>query len=446
MGTFEYTNSTNIYLKIRIGRIRMNIIKSLIKKNKHLYRVGVYSYERLIILKNFLNKKKNERESKRCLKKISKNPKKEKIKVGFLCQVPENWDKEKKIFDEMVKRDNIEPVILVVPKFDFVNWRCETDYKNNYFCNLYQDAIKMVNSEGSIIDLKQLDFDYIFYQRPYDNYLPKGLESQNIVKIAKICFVPYGYVCAPTYFYINRIHSFFKNVYFNFTDINENYKYSLANYKCNIRRGYQKVEYIGYPEFEDYFDQEKKFEKNILWTPRWTYDIKVGGSHFFEYKEKLKQFKIDNPDINLRIRPHPLMFDNFIRQKQMTYEEVISFKKQLLDYNIQLSVGKTLKEDLLWADILITDFSSIIPMYFVTGKPIIHCDSNYKYTKEIENALFFEYKADNWKEIENNLKRLLKGEDELKVQRKEYINKNYLWHKGAAKRIVDMIEEDGIEI
>ena len=41
---------------------------------------------------------------------------------------------------------------------------------------------------------------------------------------------------------------------------------------------HQKYETLGYPDLEVYFDIPSRDEiKNIIWTPRWSYDPEMGG-------------------------------------------------------------------------------------------------------------------------------------------------------------------------
>ena len=73
---------------------------------------------------------------------------------------------------------------------------------------------------------------------------------------------------------------------------------------------YQHFETLGYPDLESYFDiSGSSAVRNIIWTPRWSYDPKIGGSHFFEYKELPLALKEKYSEIGIVFRPHPLMFD-----------------------------------------------------------------------------------------------------------------------------------------
>lgn len=97
---------------------------------------------------------------------LSKNSKKKaenKLRIGFIVQMPEIWDKELDVYEEMKSRENIEVVLLVVPMFDFSLDKQDVSYQDNYFIKNYPDSIKAVNPDGSVIDIKRLKLDCIFF-------------------------------------------------------------------------------------------------------------------------------------------------------------------------------------------------------------------------------------------------------------------------------------------
>ena len=78
--------------------------------------------------------------------------------------------------------------------------------------------------------------------------------------------------------------------------------------------------------------------RRILWTPRWTTQERIGGSHFFEYKDLFLEFaeKYGSEELKFAIRPHPLMFDHFVTEGQMTEQDVADYKAQLAAHDIEL--------------------------------------------------------------------------------------------------------------
>ena len=103
----------------------------------------------------------------------------------------------------------------------------------------------------------------------------------------------------------------------------------------------------------------------------------VGGSNFFRYINSILNLIEKNKDILFVIRPHPLMFNNFIKTKEMSLEDVQQFHKFCNEKdNVILDESKEYSK-LFWnSDFLITDASGIVPEYFMTEKPIMYCNSN----------------------------------------------------------------------
>ena len=50
-----------------------------------------------------------------------------------------------------------------------------------------------------MLDIRGQEFDYIFYQRPYKELLPKELRAQNVIDFCKPCYIPYAFVGAKVF-------------------------------------------------------------------------------------------------------------------------------------------------------------------------------------------------------------------------------------------------------
>ena len=127
-------------------------------------------------------------------KKKNKN---NKIKVGFLVQMAEIWDKEAPVYEKMVSDNRFDVYLIIVPHYDLsTNKLSKYSTEKYYFLRKYPDAniILLNNILDNPIDSS---YDYIFYQRCWENYLPKQLRCKNVIKYAMTCYIPYCYHCAP---------------------------------------------------------------------------------------------------------------------------------------------------------------------------------------------------------------------------------------------------------
>ena len=80
---------------------------------------------------------------------------------------------------------------------------------------------------------------------------------------------------------------------------------------------------------------------------------------------------------SLVFRPHPLTFKNFISLGLITSDEVDEYLRKFQN-NEQLYYDQTSEYfTTFWhSDVFVGDISSIIPCYFLTGKPIIYCHTD----------------------------------------------------------------------
>ena len=311
--------------------------------------------------------------------------------------------------------------------------------ERKYFVERYGKVINAITDKG-IISLKE--YDYVFYQRPYDHYLPQELRSGEVVKYAKVCYIPYGYIGAKVF--NNSLYtSFFRNVYIGFMDSSEECEKLNKKFKSSIKKGYQHFCDLGYPVLEQYMGVKiNNTVRNILWTPRWSYTGNIGGSHFIEYKDEILTLENKFTNLNVVIRPHPLTFSNMIKEGKMTEKEVEEYKKKLSESGVQLDSHEMIEDTLKETDILITDFSSIMIMYFLTGRPMIFCNSNYEFSRSYKKMLEGVYIANSWSDIEKYVKCISEGNDYLREVREKIIREEFANIKGATDKIVKYIVED----
>ncbi|MCR5202185.1 MAG: CDP-glycerol glycerophosphotransferase family protein [Lachnospiraceae bacterium] len=373
------------------------------------------------------------------LKKIANNKVENRpIKVGFLVQMPSVWDKEENIFEAMVEDERFEPYLILVPEYDFTNSKI-SDYGEDalYFIKKYDKKFLLrAYRDGRWRNLKSLNMDYIFYQRCWEKYLPKEYHTKQVIKYAKTCYVPYDYqsLILPEIYYKP---SFFKNLYLFFTSN----KQQLILQKNNK---YKKIFYEGYPSLDKPIVYKKvSDEKLILWTPRWIDDKETGGSTFLKYWKKILSIKENNPQVDLVLRPHPLTFQNMVKNKDLTQDEVDAYKKNVTDLGVRFDDNALIKDTFSKTDILITDQSSIIITYFMIGNPMIYtANTDIDYSDEMREIIDCSYVAKNFHEVEKYVDDLLKGVDPLKEKREALSKKFVKLNENASLKICDRIAED----
>lgn len=379
------------------------------------------------------------------LKMQKKNENKKEIKVLFICQMPQLWDKLSGIYEKMLEIDVFSPYILAVPENIYDK---SSNFCYEYFSRKYDHVIDSIEN-GKWHNIKNGEYDYIFYQRPYDSKLPQIYRSSRLMKKGKICYLAYGYLLSKTNEELCMDKAFFRNVYLYFAE-NEYVKiYNQKRFPKSHLDSIRKTVYTGYPAlmgmqvaYPNMSDREN--EKIAIWTPRWTTNKKVGNSNFFEYKDNMLHFFVGRENIKLIFRPHPLMFDNFIKTGEMSSDEIEELKNIFhTTSNLELDLEANYFKEFWESDFLITDISSIIIEYLITGKPIIYCETDVELNDFMKEILSVCYCVRGWDELQNVMEELICGNDFLRGDRERLARKisreNDL---GTVDRILNIIKND----
>ncbi|WP_461810832.1 CDP-glycerol glycerophosphotransferase family protein, partial [Faecalimonas sp.] len=362
------------------------------------------------------------------------------------------------VYEEMKKRDNIETVIFTIPEYDIKTGKHKNDIAYEYAVKEGLKEIVKSEKNGNWVSLKELQPDYVFYQRPYEAYLPEIYRSKNVLEYAKTCYIPYAiFASISSAMNLEYERGFARNIYYHFVSNLELERLVKNKFSTTAKKGLRQVKYLGVPILESVLKNVNKSENNevwrnwgskqgqlkVLWTPRWTIDEKLGGSHFFDYNDKFTTLVKDDKQIYFAFRPHPMAFDNYIKENLMSMEEVEKLKKEYVETSNMIIDNQKDYVNTFWGtDVLITDISSMMMEFFVTGKPIIFCGTNMALDslhKEVVDTL---YSGTTWKEIEETLNNLKAGNDYLQEKRDQVIKKRFANMDKTSEKIVDAIEND----
>ena len=115
---------------------------------------------------------------------------KKKIKIYYICQFVQGYDKICDVINDMKEDSDIDIKVLAFP--DDVK-----SHPNNPELSFWREkfgdiVIDAVDGDGWF-DLKQAKPYMVFVQRPYNNYLPEEYSTDNLAKFTKLCYIPYGY-------------------------------------------------------------------------------------------------------------------------------------------------------------------------------------------------------------------------------------------------------------
>ena len=390
-----------------------------------------------------------------------KKQKNEKIHVVFVCHRGALWNSLKTVFEACNSDDAFKVTIVTIPnkkqlpKVGLCHEEYVTEGAEEYFRDYPCQVIQGYDYENkSLFDLKSLRPDYVFFQTAYDICRPPEYKSDVVSLYARLAYVHYGMpfmggMIAEESFPKN----FLANTYFHFAEFKEMQKYYVNRVPENAIHRHNNIVLTGYPKLDgveryrgcesvSWKQPKEKGLFRVMWTPRW--NTGEGNCTFFELKDSLPKYIAENEDMELLFRPHPQAFSEFISKGEMSEKEVEEYKA-IFDENDHL--GMDSQADYLpsfySSDVLVTDESSIMPEYFLTGKPIVF---TYKKTNLNEFATKLSkgfYWAKNIDEVKIHLENLKQGIDPLKEIRDELIRTEfYMPKEGSGFVIKELLKKD----
>ncbi len=120
---------------------------------------------------------------------------------------------------------------------------------------------------------------------------------------------------------------------------------------------------VGVPEADDLVDAEPPREQRVLYAPT---NHNYGGGCYVNTAERVLDV-FAGTDYELRFRPHPM---DRVEEPGASVTE--RCRRRIADLpNVVFDEGTTPRESLLWADLLISDYSGIVTEWLHTDRPLI---------------------------------------------------------------------------
>lgn len=372
----------------------------------------------------------------------------EKIVVVFCGQMPSLWSGLRSVYESALKNENLNVYLLALPEkkgFDDELWKEE--YQDNkefvFLKSLGYDVIDAYK-DNKWFPLETLNPDFVFLERPYDIQIPPVYRSSVIKSFTRVCYVPYSYSLTP---WTNRtIYNleFLLNTDLVFCE-NKNIAQTINRIFKTYKFADKKAFGFGFSRFDRYKTEkyifEKKFEKTVLWMPRWSLNADIESTTFFMYSKTIIDFFLSNKNIRLICRPHPYMLRYFIESKLMTQEEQNDFLSLFeKNKNFYLDQDGDYYYSLREADIVISDYTSLVTEILLQEKPILYCGKRPRFLKELQGIDKCLYYIEDNNELINYLETLLSGDNPKIMDIKSFSNSILKCDDAiAGERIVDAI-------
>ena len=141
------------------------------------------------------------------------------------------------------------------------------------------------------------------------------------------------------------------------------------------------------------------------------------------------------------------MWENFQKENLISKEEIKLVHDRWRVLDIEEDTNPSFLPEFEKADILVSDPSSIIALYLLTGKPIVFCPKepyNYNELSDLMKTIFPGlYIARSEEELISVLDMLTQRKDDpLKPIRNQIIEENFLYNYGATEHILDELRND----
>lgn len=366
-----------------------------------------------------------------------------KLRVVFLCHMPALWSKSEPIYKAMSESEAFDPVVVTVPQGDepddsIVRW-------------LAGRGVKALPGKlgARWISLKDLAADYVFHAVPYSMYYPAEFAPSQVAKYARLCYVPYVGQLIYAGGVADTTHdpSYFMHNPLAFLSDEEERRHLAGRTDGGNCSGHIVT---GSPQLERIIQGNRGLgrrgeELRVLWTPRW--HSKEGNCHFFDHKDLLLDLVEGESRLHLTFRPHPLCLANFLRTGELSREEHDRLLRRIDALpNAELDSDGDYLATMERTDIFVSDMSSVLADFFVTGKPIIYThrvDSFNELGRFMSGGFYWVRSPD---ELRDRLLSLARGHDPLRERRlalrQEYLSR---MPTGSVTRILDAIRRDSAQ-
>ena len=286
---------------------------------------------------------------------------------------------------------------------------------------------------SSFISFKEFEPDIIFYQHPW--YVKTEQGPVVCSKFALTCYIPYYFpIEAADIDCKLRFHNYVENYYV----LDE---YTRDKYLKKAPELAQKLKVVGYPYLDGFCsDSKSRAAKCVIYAPHWTICSQGLAYGTFEWSGKfILEYAKSHPEIQWIFKPHPLLKKALADSQYMSVEEAENYYSEWDKLGIKYESGDYLG---LFekSDMMITDCSSFLGEYFVTGKPLLHLMSEKSQFRNSDNPILkCYYRANNLEELKTLLE-ILPQEDSMRELRLKTLEESGLKNNPASQRILEDIQ------
>jgi hypothetical protein len=313
------------------------------------------------------------------------------IKVVFLTFYFEAWDALADVHAHMLADPRFEVTVIAIPR----RFRKDEPFSGVEKVSAFFDSLGVEHSQFNFQDsneglsrLKELAPDYVFINYPWQRNYQPGYRVEVLSEFTKVCYVPYyslalvnepGELGVTPYLYTQRSNQLASLVFTQDPNTLDAY--------AKTSRGNDYVHLTGTPKLDALVRKTNKREaawplgpsdrRKMVWAPHHSFSTAWFNFGMFpQIFEQMLEFARENSDLDIVMRPHPIMFGT-LRDQGLIAKEVLDAWVE--DWkalpNAAIDHETDIAELFASADIFVTDGISFLGEYpIATGKPAIFFD------------------------------------------------------------------------
>lgn len=309
------------------------------------------------------------------------------IKVVFLTFYFEAWDALADIHSLMLADERFKVTVISIPRrFRSDEPFAQEEKVSEFLTNSGVEHLRF-NFEDSmegLAKLRDLGPDYVFINYPWQRNYQPGYRVEQLAEFTKVAYVPYyslalvnepGEVGVTPYLYTQRSNQLASLVFTQDPNTVDAY--------AKTPRGNGYVHLTGTPKIDALVRKVQSGEINwplpdgnrkLAWAPHHSFSEDWFNFGMFpEIAHDMLQLAKSHPDLDIVLRPHPIMFGNLVASGMRTKPALDSW---IAEWNSLPNTAIDSDGDIgplfAAADIFVTDGVSFVGEYpLATGKPAV---------------------------------------------------------------------------
>ena len=314
------------------------------------------------------------------------------IRVIFLTFYFEAWDALADIHDQMLADSRFDLKVISIPRrFSSEAEFAEEDQVDEFFDNIGVKHLRFNESDSftNLAKLREMAPDYVFINYPWQRNYPPGYRVEQLSEFTKVCYVPYyslqlvnelGEEGVAPHLYQQRSHQLASLIFTQDANVREAY--------AHTERGNDHVYLTGTPKLDAQFRQVQSGDKRwpiadngnyrVLWAPHHSYSHTwLNFGVFSQIYLQMLDFAKTHPQVDLVMRPHPLMFDTLVDREVINQGGLAAWLDAWNSLpNTDIDSDGNVAQLFAATDLLVTDGISFLGEYpLATGKPAIFIEN-----------------------------------------------------------------------